>query len=305
MKLSYAFRRTTFYPYHATGINRMFGLPSGKTENEFLSAIKDLGFTGIELGIDIFDVNKNLSNQAKELKQKLQKIGLECVAFRAGGGLSHPKNGNEMQEKLLTCIDLAGIVEAEVVNTALVTPFTDPDGYGISTGERISQGSSVLASDFEFNETANKLQQAADHAKKTGVNISVEVHQHSIVDNSWSALHMVNLVNRENFGINPDLGNIYWNYDEPEETCEEAIVELAPKSLYWHCKNLKRVHIPELEKSIFLQAPLPDGDIDYRFAINAMKDANYSGYLAVEGMREGDALSNDKKSLEYVRSLID
>ena len=99
--------------------------------------------------------------------------------------------------------------------------------------------------------------------------------------------------------------NIYWNYDEPEETCEEAIVALAPKSLYWHCKNLKRVHIPELEKSIFLQAPLPDGDIDYRFAINAMKDANYSGYLAVEGMREGDALSNDKKSLEYVRSLID
>ena len=210
-----------------------------------------------------------------------------------------------MQEKLLTCIDLAGIVEAEVVNTALVTPFTDPDGYGISTGERISQGSSVLASDFEFNETANKLQQAADHAKKTGVNISVEVHQHSIVDNSWSALHMVNLVNRENFGINPDLGNIYLNYDEPEETFEEAIVALAPKSLYWHCKNLKRVHIPELEKSIFLQAPLPDGDIDYRFAINAMKDANYSGYLAVEGMREGDALSNDKKSLEYVRSLID
>jgi sugar phosphate isomerase/epimerase len=50
--------------------------------------------------------------------------------------------------------------------------------------------------------------------------------------------------------------------------------------------------------------PLPDGDIDYRFAIAAMLDSGYAGYLAVEGAREGDALSKDRRGIEYVRQLL-
>ena len=65
------------------------------------------------------------------------------------------------------------------------------------------------------------------------------------------------MVDRDNVSINPDLGNIYWLYDVPEETSESAIVALAPISgTYWHCKNLTRIHIPENRHSIFLQVPL-------------------------------------------------
>ena len=81
------------------------------------------------------------------------------------------------------------------------------------------------------------------------------------------------LIDSPNIFLNPDLGNIYWCYDIPEESTEDAIVALAPHSRYWHCKNLKRVYIPENEHSIFLRTALPDGDIDYRFAITAMKEA--------------------------------
>ena len=48
---------------------------------------------------------------------------------------------------------------------------------------------------------------------------------------------------------------------------EQAIVALAPYSRYWHCKNLYRVHVPETERAYFIGVPLPDGDIDYHFAI--------------------------------------
>jgi sugar phosphate isomerase/epimerase len=107
-----------------------------------------------------------------------------------------------------------------------------------------------------------------------------------------------------NVGANPDLGNIYWQYEYPEETPEAAIVALAPRALYWHCKNLQRLHIPELKRSFFQRVPLPDGDIDYRFAISAMREAGYSGYLAVEGAQLGDQLSQDRRGLEYVRRIL-
>jgi sugar phosphate isomerase/epimerase len=50
--------------------------------------------------------------------------------------------------------------------------------------------------------------------------------------------------------------------------------------------------------------PLDDGDIDYRFAISAMVDAGYKGYLAVEGSNLGDQLTHDKRSADYVRGVL-
>jgi hypothetical protein len=44
--------------------------------------------------------------------------------------------------------------------------------------------------------------------------------------------------------------------------------------------------------------------MDYRFAIGAMLDAGYSGALAVEGVREGDQLYRDGKSVAYCRDVI-
>ncbi len=107
-----------------------------------------------------------------------------------------------------------------------------------------------------------------------------------------------------NVGVNPDLGNLYWTYEEPEEHIEQCIVALAPKAKYWHCKQLMRVHVPELERAYFIKVPLPDGDIDYRFALAAMVDAGYQGYMAIEGCREGDQLYRDGKSAAYAREVL-
>ncbi len=74
--------------------------------------------------------------------------------------------------------------------------------------------------------------------------------------------------------------------------------------MYWHCKNLQRTHIPEIRRSFFHRVPLPDGEIDYRFAISAMLQAGYDGYLAVEGAQKGDQLTQDRRSLDYVRQLV-
>src|SRR5262249_43960621 len=93
-------------------------------------------------------------------------------------------------------------------------------------------------------------------------------------------------------------------YEHPEETAEAAIVALAPRAVYWHCKNLMRFHIPEVHRSFFNRVPLPDGEIDYRFAISAMVAAGYDGYLAIEGAQKGDALSQDRRGVEYAQCVL-
>ena len=111
------------------------------------------------------------------------------------------------------------------------------------------------------------------------------------------------LVGRLNFGINPDLGNLLWTYDVPEESLDDCIRKLATISVYWHCKNLFRVYHPEMQRSVFLRVPLPDGEIDYRFALSAMRAAGYSGYMPIEGASTGDQFHADQKSLTYAKAV--
>ena len=199
---------------------------------------------------------------------------------------------------------IAGWIGVGVVNTSLGTPPRNHTLGSTGVGNPVQPGSSQLATEEDFLRTAKVLGEVGEMAGEEGVVITVEVHQHSIADNSWSTLHLLELTDSMHVFANPDLGNIYWNFDEPEETTEAAIVALAPHSKYWHCKNLYRIHAPENERAYFILVPLPDGNIDYRFAISAMVEAGYDGYLAIEGANTGDQLHKDRRSLEYVSQIL-
>lgn len=294
MKIAYAFRRCASYPYNGPG------LPTdASARQQFLAKVKEIGFDGIELPA------MNLADAAVDtLRAELEGAGVPCVAIRGGGGAAHPRVAAANKKRMEEAVRFAAKIGASVVNSTVTTPPRDPGGKGTYRGESVSQGSSRYASTTDYEQTANAVTNVANIAADLGVEISIEVHQNSIADNSWSALHLLELIDASNVGINPDLGNIYWTYDIPEESCEEAIVALAPRVNYWHCKSLCRVHIPDLETAIYVQVPLPDGEIDYRFAIAALLDTGYDGYLAIEGVRDGDAFHQDGRSVAYVKSLL-
>src|SRR5207248_9037520 len=156
----------------------------------------------------------------------------------------------------------------------------------------------------DFERAAAALTLVAPLAADLGVTITIEVHQHCLVDNSWSAVHLMERVNHPAVGLNPDLGNVYWVYPVPEESSEQAILAMAPHAKYWHLKNLRRTYVPGQEYALFHQTPLPDGEIDYRFAVSAMLAAGYPGDFAIEGLRLGDAITADARSAAYIRDLI-
>jgi len=303
MKIAYAFRRSTVYPF----VNNGYGawvLPSEPALTSFFKKVKEVGYDGIELGYEVFGGDGASEDSVKELKKILDDGGAPCVAIRAGGVLSTPMEGQKNFEKLVKSVQIAEWLGVDVVNTALSGPSRNRVLGENTPGKPIQQGSSQLASYGDFERTAECLRNAGHVAGESGAIVTVEVHQHSIADNSKSTIDLLNMVDSDHVYANPDLGNILWHYDEPEESCEDAILALASRSRYWHCKSLQRVHVPELDRSFFIRVPLPDGDIDYRFAINTMLDAGYDGYLALEGTNTGDHLSKDNRSVEYVRNIL-
>ena len=295
MKIAYAFRRCASYPYNGSGF------PTDPADRQrFLKHAKEIGFDGIELPA------MNLSDaDVTALRSELEDAGMPCVAIRGGGGAARdPQVAAANKQRMIDAVHFAAKMGSGIVNSTVTTPPNDPGGKGTYRGESVSQGSSRQASDEDYERTASAVSQVAGIAADLGVEISIEIHQNSIADNSRATLRLLELIDAPNVGINPDLGNIYWTYDIPEETCEAAITAVAQHVNYWHCKSLYRVHIPELETAIYVQVPLPDGEIDYRFAIAALLEVNYGGYLAIEGIRDGDQFHQDGRSVAYVKSVL-
>jgi sugar phosphate isomerase/epimerase len=303
MKLCYGVRRGTFHPFPGEG---MWTLPRGDTRTRYLRHVKGMGFDGMELGAEMFGGMDATEEQSKELQSILRDGGVPCVAIhtQAGGELCSPKVARANRERLENAVKIAGWIGAEIVSTALrARPRNRTDALG-ATGGVTSHDSSQTATQEDFVRTANVLREVGEMAGAIGAKITVEIGQHSLADNSWSTIHLLELTGSPHVFANPDLGNIYKTYDVPEETNEEAVLALAPYTRYWHCKNMRRVHVPEVDRSYFIWVPLPDGDLDYRFAIAAMNEAGFDGYLVVEGATEGDHLYKDRRSVDYVREIL-
>jgi len=309
MRFCYAFRRFSDYPF----LGNAFDMDPERITSKFLGRVKDMGFDGIELGIECLEKINGGENGIKEFAKKLEDHGTPLLAIRSGGLMIDPKYGEDNYNRVISSFKFAEFFNTKLINGAISIPEKSPyldTGTELISSEWVahaglpfSQNSSRETSLPEYELLAKKYSEVCDVAKEFDINISCEVHQNSPVDNSWSAKLIHKLVNRDNFGINPDLGNILWNYDIPEELCEDAIIELAPISNYWHCKNLIRVNHPENQRSVFIRETIIGGEIDYRFAVEAMHNADYDGFMSIEGVFGGDQYYSDKISLEYCKNL--
>ena len=304
MRFCYANRRFVLFPDAIDSWNlRLENYSDG-----ILSRIKGMGFDALEIGVEAFEPTTKADNAIMEFSHRVSKFGLKIGALRCGGTLIGAKQILDNEKRFNNAIHYATMVGAEIINGALSTPSRNP-GHpagslpGSGTGWSISQDASRESLISVYEEMSGIFQGLCDSARENGITLSVEVHQNSPVDNSWSANLLCEKVNRNNFGINPDIGNVFWTYDVPEEDNESFITKCAPVAVYWHCKNLYRIYHPENQRAVFVRVPLPEGEIDYRFAVSAMAEAGFKGYMAIEGAQLGDQWYSDLKSLKYAQQL--
>ncbi|MDP6823913.1 MAG: sugar phosphate isomerase/epimerase family protein [Dehalococcoidia bacterium] len=298
MKYCYANRRQAAFPdVHSTWT----AAPEHFTDG-WLRAVSKDEYDGLEVGANTLDL---LDGDAgvEGFKKRLEGYDLPIVAVRAGGSLIEAKSAIRNLGVMRRSVDYAEAVGSSLVVGNLMAPQRYlPPGWE-PTGQVYSQDSSRDASIYLYERVADSIRPVCDAAADRGITIAIEMHHASPVDNSWSARLLCDLVDRPNFGINPDIGNVAWAYHEPEETPEDNVRALADLSVYWHCKNVVRVVHPENERSVGWKVSLEDGEMDYRFLMTAMVQAGYDGYVAIEGGRVGDQFEMDTRSLKYMRRL--
>ena len=192
--------------------------PKERGRSRFLKHINRIGFDGIELGIESVGGMEATTQRATELRKELEDYGTPCVAVRGGGGFHDPGTAAANRKNIEKAIDVASWLGAGIVNTWSGTPPPHPEQPGTFVGDPVSQGSSRLATEDDFERTARVLHEVGEVAGDKGLRITLEVHQNSITDNSWSTLHMLDLADSPYLFANPDLGNIFWAYEVPEET---------------------------------------------------------------------------------------
>ena len=298
MKYCYANRRQAAYPdVHSTWSAR----PEHFTDR-WLTAVNKNGYDGLEVGANTLDL---LDGDAGVIgfRERLEGFGLPIVAVRAGGSLLEAKSAFRNLGVMKRSVEYAESVGSSLVVGNLMAPQRYLPAGWEPTGGVYSQDSSRDASIYLYERVADSIRPVCDSAADRGITVAIEMHHASPVDNSWSALLLHELVDRPNFGINPDIGNVAWAYHEAEESPEDNVKALAPISVYWHCKNVVRVNHPENERSISWKSSLEDGEMDYRFLMTAMVQAGYDGFVAIEGGRVGDQFEMDTRSLKYMRRL--
>ena len=227
------------------------------TLDEMLALAKRLGYDGIEPRIDSghahgVELSASASSRAT-LRQKAIDSGIALCCVATSCRFADPAAVNEEIGVARRAIDLAADVGA---------PRLRVFGGQIPGGTRREEAITVAG---------DALRSLADHASQRGVTVCLETH-----DDWTHPAHVAALMQRAN---HPNIA-VNWDIMHPVRqsnvTMDEAYAALKP----W----IRHVHFHDgvtVDGQLKL-APVGQGNIDHRRAVQLLRDAGYDGFLSGE-----------------------
>jgi sugar phosphate isomerase/epimerase len=250
------------------------------------------GLDGVEIidsWIDFYEMDQP---QLLKMREDFGRRNLEVAAIcPTRVTLSEPELARENIGRVERAIEVAEFMDCRIIN--------------VSPVQTVPPRTSLDAEDHHYERIAEALAQLADRAADSGQELSIELHEHTLVDISDALVKVLKMVDRPNVGANPDLGNLLAAFDVPQESWETAITNLKPYTNYWHVKNFSRVYFRDLKVGRTIEVPLLWGDIDHRRVMAMMlAEPAYSGYIAIEVERSGDPFALMEPSIPYLRQIV-
>lgn len=236
------------------------------TLESFLDTCVELGFDGVELTQYYFpqESDEYLSN----LKREVFRRGLEVSGTAVGGNFS-----NEDAEARLKQIEHVKdwLVKSAKLGSTVMRVFggAQPDGVDRETAEGwIQEG----------------LAQCAVTAAQCGVVLALENHG-GLTGTADGVLRLVEpFADSPWIGINLDFGNFTGDVYEQYARC-------APDTVTTHAKATVR----QADERVL---------VDYREVVRVMRQAGYSGWLAIEYEEPDDPVVGVDRFAAYLRGCI-
>jgi sugar phosphate isomerase/epimerase len=163
-------------------------------------------------------------------------------------------------------------------------------------------GETSAEAHVEWRVAVERCRDLADHARQVGVLVSLELYDGGYLGTPDGAVRFLADIDRDNVGLNPDLGNLI-RMQQPIEAWESMAVKTLPFANYWHVKNYARAENPNAGIYLTSPATLAVGLIDYRRAIAFAVANGFRGAFLCENYG-GDGLSVSAENKRYLTTLL-
>lgn len=160
--------------------------------------------------------------------------------------------------------------------------------------------------DDEAAIVATWLGAACDRAAKHGSRVVAEIHFGQYCETVAMARKIIDLVNRQNFGVIHDAGNLMITGDIYGE---DSVKILGDRIFHVHVKDMVRVGAEDATghnyiAGRFKRAPLNEGNVDHRPLFSALKKIGYAGYLSCEATGGDDPAAVAKHEFDEMKKLL-
>lgn len=160
--------------------------------------------------------------------------------------------------------------------------------------------------DGEARSVAAWLARACDLAAKHSARIVTEIHFGQYCETAAMARRMIDLVERPNFGIIHDAGNMHIVGDSYGEDC---VRRLGDRIFHVHVKDMVKAAAADklahdYPAGRFKRAPLNEGDVDHLSLFRGLKKLGYSGYLSCEASGGDDPLAVARHEYAEMQKLL-
>lgn len=206
--------------------------------------------------------------------------------------------GEENLEMSYTVVDFAKKCGASVVNVGFMQDLTPEQEsatwFWLADGHKDNPALRDLA--------VERVQKLGDYAANSDIQISLEMYEDTYLGTADDAVAFVVDVDRDNVGLNPDLGNLV-RLHRPVESWESMHEKVLPHANFWHIKNYMRDEDPATGAYFTFPTPLETGYINYRQVIEQALHFGFEGPFVTEHYGN-DWLGIGQRNLRYLREVL-
>ena len=216
-------------------------------------------------------------HQARRLKERLDGLGLACVAVNANTAMAYYKpfpSALTFEPSLISPDDVGRSDRLRIIRQSMTVANWLGAPVVTITGGRPGDlavlGLPIDAPDVLCGRLLDGVEQVVAMADQAGVQVAFEPEPGQFIETTAQLKSLIDEIDHQRFGANVDVGHAWCAGDDPAET----IRILGPKVMHLHLEDIKdRRHfhlIPGL------------GEIDFRAIARALEKIGYAGAAAVE-----------------------
>lgn len=266
-----------------------------------LQQVKDVGFDAVDLTDNWLKIGDLTPARREEFRAVIEQLGLAVPALSiTRRSVIDPTAGDDNLAYTHRTLEAAAELGVGVLSLGLHRPLTAAQQQALwfwtEAGEKDPEGDTDT-----WNLAVRRFREIGRHAAEYGMLVSLELYEDTYLGTSSSSVRMVEDIDQQNVGLDPDLGNIV-RLHRPVEDWRDMLATMLPYTNYWQVKNYTRVEAAGGVISTH-PAPLELGVINYRDAIRDAVAAGFDGVLCCEHYG-GDGLGVSAMNMRYLRTLL-